>query len=189
METFLKRSTMNIRNRWALMTASLLLVVAAASASITTDYDHNANFTSYKTYSWGKLQTANSIWDQRVREAVDSQLAAKGWKLVPSGGDVMVNAFGKTHAQQTLNTFYDGFGGGWGWRRFGGGGFGTATTTVDTYKVGTLVVDMFDPNSKNLIWRGTASDTLSSNADKNTKKLNGEVHKMFEHFPPGSGRK
>jgi hypothetical protein len=37
-----------------------------------------------------------------------------------------------------LNTYYDGFGG----RRFGG--FGNATTTVEDYKVGTLVVDMFD---------------------------------------------
>ena len=31
-----------------------------------------------------------------------------------------------TEDQQTLNTFYDGFGGDWGWRRFGGGGFGEA---------------------------------------------------------------
>jgi len=75
-------------------------------------------------------------------------------------------------------------GGGWWWRGFGG--FGEATTTVETYKVGTLTVDMFDPNSKNLIWRGVASDTLSGNPDKNTKKLDGEVHKMFQCFPPDS---
>ena len=81
-----------------------------------------------------------------------------------------------------MNTFYDGFGGGWYWRGFGG--FGEATTTVDTYRVGTLVVDMFDASTKNLIWRGVSSDTLSSNPEKNTKKLDENVHKMFEHFPP-----
>jgi len=56
-----------------------------------------------------------------------------------------------------------GAGGGWGWRRWGGGfgdGFGTSTTTEETYKVGTLVVDLFDTNTKKLIWRGSASDTL-----------------------------
>jgi hypothetical protein len=169
---------MKIQPRWVLMSASLLLAAAAAWASISTDYDHNANFANYKTYSWGKLETANSIWDQRVKNAVDSQLAAKGWTQVPTGGDVVVNTFGKTRDEQTLNTFYDGFPG----RRWGG--FGEATTTVDTYKVGTLVVDMFDAKSNNLIWRAVSSDTLSSNPDKNTKKLDGDVRNMFKHFPP-----
>ena len=178
---------MKIHTRPALLGATLLLVTAAAWASINTDYDHNVNFSNYKTYSWGKVQTADSLWDQRVKSAVDAQLAAKGWTLVPSGGDVMVNAFGKTRPEHTINTFYDGFGGGWRWRGFGG--FGESTTTVDTYQVGTLVVDLFDANSKSLIWRGSSSDTLSSNADKNTKKLDNDVHKMFQHFPPNSGGK
>lgn len=176
---------MKLQARWALLPVALL-VAAAAWASITTDYDHNVNFINFKTYSWGKLETGNSIWDERTKSAVDSALAAKGWTQVPSGGDVLVNAFGKTHPEYTMNTFYDGFGGGWRWRGFGG--FGEATTTIDTYKVGTLVVDMFDPNTKNLIWRGVATDTLSNNPEKNTKKLDGEVHKMFEHFPPTSIR-
>lgn len=176
---------MKLQVRWALFSVALL-VATAAWASITTDYDHNVNFINFKTYSWGKLETGNSIWDERTKSAVDSALAAKGWTQVPSGGDVLVNAFGKTHPEYTMNTFYDGFGGGWRWRGFGG--FGEATTTIDTYKVGTLVVDMFDPNTKNLIWRGVATDTLSNNPEKNTKKLDGEVHKMFEHFPPNSIR-
>jgi hypothetical protein len=175
---------MNIQKRYLLTIATPLLIAIAAWASISTDYDHNVNFANLKTYSWGKVQTANSIWDSRVKSAVDQQLAAKGWKQVPSGGDVVVNAFGKTHPEQTLNTFYDGFGGG---RRRGGfGGFGDATTTTETYNVGTLLVDMFDANGKNLIWRGTSSDTLSSNPEKNTKKLDSDVHKMFQHFPPKS---
>ena len=70
-----------------------------------------------------------------------------------------------THNQQTLNTFYDGFGGGWRWRGFGG--LGEATTTTETYKVGTLVVDLFDAKTKQLIWRGDSSDTLSNNSSKN----------------------
>jgi hypothetical protein len=61
---------------------------------------------------------------------------------------------------------------------------GMATTTVDHYKVGTLLVELFDGHSKNLIWRGSASNTLSSNADKNIKSLDKNVQKMFEHFPP-----
>lgn len=171
---------MNFRTRWILITASFLLIISAALAKTSTDYDHNVNFANYKTYSWGKVQTPNSIWQGRVKQAVDSQLAAKGWTQVASGGDVMVTALQKSHPEQTLNTFYDDSPG-WYW-----GGFGESTTTTETYKVGTLVVDMFDANSKKLIWRGTASDTLSSNPEKNTKKMNGEIHDLFKHFPPES---
>jgi hypothetical protein len=51
-----------------------------------------------------------------------------GWTQLDSGGDVSIVAIEMTRNQHTLNTFYDGFGGGWGWRRLGGGGFAEATT-------------------------------------------------------------
>jgi len=99
---------------------------------------------------------------------------------VESGGDISIVAIEMTKNQQNLNTFYDGFGGGWRW-----GGFGEATTTVDNYKVGTLVVDLFDAHTKTLLWRGSSSDTLSDKSDKNIKNLDKGVQKMFDHFPPG----
>jgi len=163
---------------------AVLLVVATTWAKISTDFDHNVDFGNYKTYSWGKLETDSSFWDERVKSAIDNQLAAKGWRPVSSGGDVIVNAFGKTHSEHTIDTFYEGEA--WLWRGFGN--FATSTMTVDTYKVGTLVVDMFDPHTKNLIWRGVASDTLFSNPEKNTRKLDGEVRKMLLHFPPNLSR-
>lgn len=104
---------------------------------------------------------------------------------MPSGGQVAIVAMDVTQNHQTLNTFYDGFGGGWGWRRFGAGGFGDATTTTENYQVGTLVIDLFDAKSKTLIWRGSASDTLSDKSEKNIKNLDSSVNKMFDHFPPG----
>jgi Domain of unknown function (DUF4136) len=170
-------------NKFAFVTglaiASLLFFEVAAHASITTDYDHGADFSHYKTYSWGKIQTANGLWDDRVKDTVASQLAAKGLTEVASGGDVVVAARDAIHNQQQLNTFYDGFGG----RRWLGG-MGMSTTTVDTYKVGTLLVELFDGHSKNLVWHASASDTLSNNSDKNIKSFDKNVQKMFEHFPP-----
>lgn len=167
----------------AVSLAALLLVASVAWAEIKTDYDHNANFAGYKTYSWTKVRTSNSLWDQRVKDAVNSQLAAKGLSEVPSGGDLVLNAIGTTRNEPTLNTFYNGFGG-WRW-----GGFGESTTTVENYKVGTLVVDMFDASTKSLIWRGVASGTLSNKTEKNIKDLDKDVQKMFQHFPPGSNGK
>jgi hypothetical protein len=150
-------------------------------AQLSTDYDHSTNFSQYKTYSWLKVQAGDSLWEDRIKQDVDAQLSAKGWTKVDSNGSATISAFQSTHDQQTLETFYNGFGGGWRWRGFGDG---MATTTTDVTKVGTLVVDIFDSQTQKLIWRGKQSDALSSNPDKNEKKLTKDLASMFKHFPP-----
>ena len=176
-------------HRTAVCTLLFLTALGTAFAQqVTTDFDHQVNFAQYKTYSWQEVKVKNSLWNDRIKNAVDAQLQAKGLTRVDSGGDVAIVAIATTQTQRTLNTFYDGFGGGWGWRRFGGGGFGESTTTEQDYKEGTLVVDLFDAKTKQLIWRGSAEDTLSDKADKNEKNLDKGVAKMFKDFPPGSKR-
>lgn len=170
----------------ALIGPILFLVGASSAQHVKTDYDRNANFEQYKTYSWEQVKTKNDLLVDRIKNAVDTVLQAKGWTEVDSGGDVSVVAIEMARDQQTLNTFYNGFGGGWGWRGFGD--FGDATTTTYTYKVGSLVIDLFDTKSKKLLWRGMASDTLSDNSDKNIKKLNKGVQKMFRRFPPEASK-
>jgi hypothetical protein len=185
-----KGEIMKLQKILVVLVGLMLLFAGKASAQqVKTDYDRSASFAKYKTYSWEQVKTQDPLAVDRIKTAVNSALAAKGWTQVDSGGDVSVMAVEITRDQQTLNTFYDGFGGGWGWRRFGGGGFGQATTTTETYKVGTVVVDLFDSKTKQLIWRGTASDTLSNNSEKNIKNLDKGVEKMFKNFPPGSSKK
>ena len=60
--------------------------------------------------------------------------------------------------------------------------------TENTYKVGTLILDLFDTKTKKLLWRGTSSDTLSNNSNKNIKNLDKGAEKMFKHFPPGPSK-
>jgi hypothetical protein len=174
---------MNVQRKiFASVGIVFLLVTVSFAQEVKTDYDRSANFSQYKTYSWEKVQTQDPLWVSRIKEAVNAALTAKGLTPMESGGDIAIVAMETTQNQRTLNTFYDGFGGGWRWR--GLGGFGNATTTVENYKVGTLVVDLFDANTKNVIWRGSSSDTLSDKSDKNIKNLDKGVQKMFDHFPP-----
>jgi hypothetical protein len=113
-----------------------------------------------------------------VKSAIDEQLTANGWTHVPEGGAAMVMAIQATRAKPTLETFYDGFGG-WHWR-----GLGTSITTIEHYKEGTLIVDIFDTDTERLLWRGVAEHSLSDNSDKNIKVMNKAVQKLFQHFPP-----
>ena len=174
---------------FALIGMMFLFVAKSSAQQVKTDYDRGVNFGQYKTYSWAQVKTKDALDVDRIKSAVNAALAAKGWTQVESGGDVSIVAMEITRNQQTLNTFYDGFGGGWGWRRFGGGGFGQATTTTETYRVGTLVIDLFDTKTKKLLWRGTSSDTLSNNSNQNIKNLDKGVDKLFKQFPPGSSKK
>ena len=162
------------------LSALLFCAGPVFAQQVRTDYDRNVDFNQYKSYSWGGVHTQDELWTDRIKSAVDSALEKKGWTRVDSGGDVAVMAMEMTQDHRTLNTYYDNFGGGWRW----GGGFGTATTTEDIYKVGTLVVDVFDHRTKMLVWRGACTAVISSKSDKNIKLLDRGVERMFEHFPP-----
>lgn len=168
--------------KWLLGCVALGLAAATVSFAqdVKTDYDHKVNFERYHTYSWANVQTQDPLWVDRIKDAVNRELSAKGWMMVPSGGDASIVAVGTTKEKQTLNTFYDTMPG-WYWD-----GFGDSQTTTETYKVGTLVVDVFDSRTKKLLWRGSSSDALSGKPEQNVKKMDKGVMKMFDHFPPGA---
>jgi hypothetical protein len=171
------------RQSASILAITISLATIAFAQEIRTDYDRNANFSQYKTFSFARIQTRNQLLVDRITSAVSGALSAKGLTQVSSGGDISIVAIEMTRDEQTLDTFYDNFGGGWGWR-WGGGEFGEATTTTDTYRVGTLVVDLFDAKSKQLIWRGSESDALSDKSSKNIRNLDKGVEKLFKQFPP-----
>jgi Domain of unknown function (DUF4136) len=186
---------MKLRLNLALAAALLLgSSIAALAGDVRTDYDHTANFSQYHTYSWGQVKTTNPFYVARIQQAVNAQLQAKGWQLVPSNGSVTVFAFDNVQNQQQVQTQYNdwggGWGGGWGWGGWGWGGMGmpggfdaTATTTTTNQPVGNLVIDLFEGTSKNLLWRGLATEDLSTNSNKNTSMLDNDIKNMFKSFP------
>lgn len=174
--------------------ALILFAVAqvAYGDEVKTDYNHKTNFSDFHTYSWGDVKTANPFFVDRIKDEVNRDLQAKGWQMVPSGGDVTIFAHGNINNQQELETYYNGFGGGWGgrwgWRGWGWGGpgFGQTTTTTTTQPVGNLVMDVFSGNSKDLLWRGIIQRDLSNKEEKNAKALDKDIDKALKDFPPKS---
>src|ERR1035437_8916022 len=66
--------------------------VRSFAAQVTTDYDHSANFSEYKTYSWIKVQAGDSLWADRIQQDVDVQLAARGRTKVAANGNASISA-------------------------------------------------------------------------------------------------
>jgi hypothetical protein len=182
------------------LSGMMTVIPGALAQQVSTDYDHTANFETYHTFSFYKVKTANPLFEQRVKDAITADLQRKGWQMVPTGGDIAITAIGDVQQQQEYTTFYDDIGGfgygyrGWGgrWGGWGGGwrgGPGSATTTQTTIPVGTLMVDFYDTRSKNLVFRGRATDQLHvKHTEKNIDIVNKSVDKMFDHFPPKGNR-
>jgi len=171
--------------RTAITVVALMFPALAAAQDVKIDYDKKFNFAPIKTYSitlgtkWG-----NDLSERRVLTEFDEAIAAKGWKKVADNADVQVVLHGATQTKRNASTFYSGMGG-YGAYGYGGwGGMGSASTVVNEYKVGMLVVDMFDPKTKTLVFRGTAEDEISDNPDKNVKRIEKASTKMFKDFPP-----
>ena len=162
-----------------------LLAGTALAQNVKTDYLKGTDFGKYQTFMWIKEPAAtNPLNNKRIVDGVNAALASKGLKLVTSGADIGIAAHTATDREQSLHTFYDGFGGGWRWHD----SFGSSTTTVSTYTVGTLVIDIFDAGSKEAVWRGTAMKTLSDDPRKVGDAISKAIVKMFSGFPPSSSR-
>jgi hypothetical protein len=164
--------------------ATLFTVGCGYSIKTATDYDRTVQFSSYHTFFMLKgSSSGNPLLDQRVTADVQAALTSKGWAEVPQGeGRAAVVVHAATKTRHSYETFYDGWGG-WRWRW---GGLGSTTTLEQDYKVGTVVVDIFDADTKQAIWRGSATDALSDNQKDNSEATEAAVTKMFNSFPPAS---
>jgi hypothetical protein len=140
------------------------------------------DFSKYHTYKWVKVEGAvepNQIVDTQIKTSVESQLAAKGLtKTDEDKADLYIGYQASIDQEKQWNAY--GMGGGPRW----GGGMATATSS--NISVGTLVVDMYDPSTKQLVWTGRATKTLSpgNSQEKKQKDLDKAMQKLLKTFPP-----
>jgi hypothetical protein len=171
------------------LTAILFLGLSAFAQDVHYDYDRSANFNEYKTYNWidyRQVAPGDQLLDRDIKRAVDAQLAAKGLRRVESGGDLVVGY----QAGISQEKEFDAIGaGGFGRGPFGWGSADRVTTS--TIDVGNLTIGLFSPATKQLVWRGAASKTLSlsKDPDKNYRNLEKAMAKLFRNYPPGTGKR
>src|SRR5271167_1197395 len=149
----------------------------AVGQQVSVNYDHNASFSQYHTYAWASNnanQIQNSILAQVAQQDINAALQGKGFQLVQENQnpDLLLVVSGGLKQQTSWSA--------WGMRGIGGGMGGI---TPEQNVKGTLVVDLYDANQKQLVWRGIAQDTLSNNGNKNQQVVGKAVQKMFKQYP------
>jgi hypothetical protein len=162
------------------LTVSLIACMAAMAQDVRSNHMPGANFAKYHTYKWVDIQGdshPNQIIDAQIKQAVDSQLALKGLTRTDSDtADLYIGYQTALNQQKQWDAYRTG--GLW-W-----GGMGSATSSTITS--GSLVLDMYDPATKQLVWSGTATKTLSPSGDekKIQKNLDKAMQKLLKNYPP-----
>jgi hypothetical protein len=170
----------------ALVTCGVM-IGCAAQPTMNIDYDTEADFSALKTYNWMPAtgNAADELLVKRIRNAVDTQLQAKGHELVANNADFLIAM------QLSGQTTYGGSAGvgmsvGIPVGRAGRISVGGGKSKPIEKKEGTVVLDFLDAKTKALVWQGTASGTVRSDAspEEQQQRINEVVSQMLADFPP-----
>jgi hypothetical protein len=168
------------------------LLAGCSSYDIKYDYDVDSNFSAFKTYNWipreisnasGSARQAvqsNTLLDERIKRAVDTQMTAKGFTLATENPDVMlVYHVGAQDKVDVTDWGYTYAGSYW------GGGLGRSVD-VYQYTEGTLIVDMVNASTKQLAWRGSATGVVEPDLspEQRESRINDVVSRIFQNYPP-----
>ena len=177
--------------RWLALASVAWL--ACSGIRVSTDYDPSADFSNLGSYAWfdersgvqGDRPDVSSLLDRRIRSAVDGELSQKGIESVDKNSAKMLVSYHLgVESKLDVNTMDTGYGYG----RYGRYSSIGTTTTVTEYQEGTLLIDVIDPVSKQLIWRGSGQARVRewSTPEDREKRIHEAVKEILAEFPPGA---
>ncbi len=181
------------------LVVSWVACALAYAQDVRTNYMPGTDWSKYHTYAWvDEVQGVppvgghpDQILDAQVKQAIDSQMVAKGFtKVVEGKPDLLVGYQLIIDQEKQINGFGDnwgGWGGGWG---PGAGGFGTFSANTSSNYIGTFVVGIYDASAKKLVWIGGAQHAIepSKKPEKNQERLDKGAKKLLKDFPPGHSK-
>jgi hypothetical protein len=193
-----KEALMRIWRTILCLAMVLFCAQACTTIDVKTDFDPSSDFTRFHTFAFAGLTDItktglldNSLTRKRIETAVSRELTKKGLREVKMDErpDLLVHYWLGTKDKQRVqgtsgpSAGYYGRGGGY----YGGGyGWGASYSNVTTYEYteGTLIVDLVEPEKKELQWRAIMVAILEDTAQENIELGNKAIIKAFEHYPP-----
>lgn len=176
--------------RTLLLAALLLSALPAAALDTGSEHDPGADFSTYRTYDWEPvsstarppghpLATGNPL-DREIRSAVEARLAKKGLERVTTGGADLLLRYDAALEEglEVSGSEYRADAGGvrvtWAWE----GG-----EEARVFSRGTLVLQMIDADSREVVWVGWASD-VAADPDALRRKVDRAAKKILKSYPP-----
>jgi len=174
-------------DRSLVLCAMLSLLAGCSTMRSGVDYQREAAFGDLRTFAWRETppqgpvdpRVDNTLLGQRVRAAVDRELGAKAYRQASAGEqpDFLVGYHAVLQPKVDVRTI-----GGW----YGYAGPRMTGTYEYEYDEGTLLLDVIDPRTKDLLWRGSATAAVypSDSPEKRERRIDEAVAKILAEFPP-----
>ncbi len=172
-----------------------------ATTSVSSDYDRSADFSKLKTFGWavdpkptGDIRFDDPDLREAIKNSVEAELQAKGLQKAASGQpDLLLKYYITTEKKSqfvggnppTFNSR-----GVWSGAT-GATPYGGLETMTLHYEEGTFVLDMLDPRSGGILWRGTLEGMVdpSGTPAKRIARTPVAIAKVLKNFPPGKESK
>ena len=119
----------------------------------------------------------NSITYQAIREELRTAFESRGYRYSPQAADLDVAYYATAAPVLDLRTFNYGYD----WR-----GFPRQAIDVYQYEQGTVIVDVIDPETRHLLWRGEGKAAVSTDPARYAEQLRKAVHEIVKRFPPAT---
>jgi hypothetical protein len=169
----------------------LLLAACSPQIQVHSDLDPDYDLWTFKTFDWGQKVNIekgknplhyNELNDKRIKSAVQDQLTQRGYRLTEVSPDLVLYYHIIVTDKSLVSTEPYGYNYSPYWMRM--------ETNTYTYREGTLILDLMDSKTNNLIWRGWAVSPLDSSytpaeIEKLTKTV---VARIFKKFPNTQSR-
>ncbi|GAB3202720.1 hypothetical protein ABID22_001029 [Pontibacter aydingkolensis] len=189
------------RAQLILLGLCFLILGCAPTVDVNTDYAQDANFSQYQTFSFYQEQPTeakatsgnyDTMLDQRLKTAIRQSLSTQGLTYDASSPDLKVAYDVAVDTETEVNTNYAyprGFGYGYshwyGYRyNYGFNRFPATYKTINQYKQGTIVVDLVDVDSNELVWRGVGEAPVDMAGDISQERINTIVSNILKQYPP-----
>ncbi len=178
--------------RSAIFGCVALALAGCAAIEVSSDWKPDADFSRLHAWAWlpqarpvsGDPRLDSALLDARIRSAVEGELGARGLAKVGEAHADFLVAYHIALERRIEATTIDDYYGGVGYRHWSRPGY--SHTYVFELEVGTLMLDVLDPRSRELIWRGTAKAEIVPDAapEQREARIREAVRRMLERFPP-----
>ncbi|PRY14766.1 uncharacterized protein DUF4136 [Pontibacter ummariensis] len=186
-----------------LLSAFCFMLLTGCAVTETVNYDPTANFSEFQTFGFYQENPAaeqdiaagnyNTLLDQYLKSAIRQTLSAQeGLTYDATNPDLKVAYDVSVDTETNVNTNYafaPGFGYGYsywyGYRyNYGFNNFPTAYRTINQYKEGTVVVDLVNAETNELVWRGVGEAVVDMTGNISQETINQIISEVLEEYPP-----
>jgi hypothetical protein len=187
-----------MKNVMSLFVLGVMVFAGCAAATISSDYNKDVDFSKLKTYSWssdqplsGDMKFDDPSLRETIRRSVEAELQAKGLQKSGAGQPDMLLKYYITVEQkkQVVGGFnspptFDSHG-----RWMGNSGpnnYAGMEAMTFRYSDGTFVLDMLNPASGDILWRGTLQAMVDPRGtpEKRKERAPAAIAKVLAKFPP-----